>query len=182
MRHFPKLLVLASALCLAAHAAEPAAEFVATFKDTAPTQARGTISTYDMPIASRAPGVSAPTNPVSLPLPDATTAGLPSIAAAGAPSAAAPVPGPAAFTPGAPLKTYATLKDAADAGIDPLRVEAVMPPVSTPAVEVATGVTDWASARDWAQAHPTQALSALGGAMVLLAGGLFWTRRRAAQR
>lgn len=177
MKHFANLIVLAGTLCLAAHAAEPPAELVLTFKDSTPVQTRGIISTdlRPAPVTGAVPQVQPAPLAASG---DANASGLPAIAAAGP---AVSVPVSAALTPGAPLKTYATLKDAADAGIDPLRVSAGDDAAPSPE-PVAAPVTRWAATRAWIEVHQLLLVQGVGGTMVLLMAVLFWTRRRAARR
>jgi hypothetical protein len=178
MKHLFKLIVLAGFLGLAAQAAEPPTEQVLTFEDTAPAQARGTISTDLRPAP---PKDLTPSGPIPAVTETEAQTGLPAIAAAGVEPVISPggtVPAP--LIPGQPLKTYATLADAAKAGIDPLRVPVE---VSEALPEMApASSTSWSSALAWARAQPFYLALPIGGATVLLLAALFWVRRRGAQR
>lgn len=152
---------------------------------------RGTVMT-DIRAVPVEPKTSAGTKAAA---PGDKTAAFPSIpAAGGAPSSTAPTasatsaatatpaPTAAASEPVAPVKTYATLSDAAKAGVDPLKELQDLKPAVKEAPPETAPVFDWRNPQsylDWVKTHQTLALKyGLGVLVAALAASLFMRPRK----
>lgn len=154
---------------------------------------RGTVMTdiHATPVEPKAGSAAKSAAPVD------KTAAFPSIPAAGAASSSAapapaggtasaptsaPAPTAAASDPVAPVKTYATLSDAAKAGVDPLNELQELKSAVKEALPEIVPVFDWRNPQsylDWVKAHQALALKyGLGVLVAALAAGLFMRPRK----
>lgn len=145
------------------------------------TGQRGTVMTDIRPVPTT-PSATSPSTTVAAD----PTAGFPSIPAAGPAGASSPAPSTGTVpAPGplAPVKAYATLAEAAQAGIDPLKeLEVSVAPPQVKAEPTAPAAFNWKdplSYLAWAKANQAMALKYAAGVLVAaLAASLFMRKRK----
>ncbi len=134
--------------------------------------------------SSPAPVKQVASQPPAMQMPTIAAAGQPPDVAASAASGAASTPATGlqpGVVPGQPMRTYATMADAAKAGIDPLN-EAERKPVAAPAPSpvVAAGFNwlDPQSYRQWLDAHRQVVFKYAAMVLVAALAGWLYSRRK----
>jgi hypothetical protein len=194
------LLTALLVACASASAADQAQPYVKKFDVPTPDKLPGKRAEVAMPLLVRerpAPAPAAPAAPAAVTGADASTSGMPMIPASdptNTKTSAAPAPAPSsatAATPtgspaaGQPVATYATMAQAAKAGVDPLNEHKSAPATSvpvTPAAPVTSAGFDLKNPGSWlawVQSHRDQAMKTALLALGILVVGFGATRFRA---